>query len=291
MSISRPITGPAQPTLRARALEALALAVLLGALPEWVELRSGIALEPHPGWIVVLILAARYGGSGLFAGLVAAAGAIAGVTAIAGAGLSSVWSELHSAPSLIAFGGCVIVSWIASWHLRRQAELSRRLRERRDRSREMRAAMETLSSTVAKLRSRVDRTSTSLSFLRDVAVRLEGGDPVAAAEAAVDLALARTGASAAAVRVGPGGFQRLLAVRDARGPQDLGSLDARSADLSVPLRDSKGYIGVLSLWGVSRPDRDETTAHELAVIASWCAAALRPLAVSRTGKRPGVGVS
>jgi hypothetical protein len=200
-----------------------------------------------------------------------------------------VWKGLDSTPSLIAFGGCLIVSWIASWHLRREADLSRRLHALQDRSREARAEFETLSDAVATLRARVDRTSTSLSFLRDVATRLEGRDPVAAAEAAADLALARAGASAATVRVGPGGFQRLLAVRDARGPHLLGALDARSADLSVPLRDGSDCVGILALWGVSRSVRDEATTHDLAVIASWCARALRPLAVA--GSQSGVGVT
>jgi hypothetical protein len=288
MSTSRPIGGRPRPTLRAGALEVLGLGVLFALLPQLAEARSGVTLEPHPGWIAVLVLAARYGSGGLFAGLVTAAGAILGATAIAGTGLSSVWRGLDSTPSLIAFGGCLIVSWIASWHLRREAELSRQLDTLRDRSREARAEFQTLSDAVATLRARVDRTSTSLSFLRDVARRLEGRDPVAAAEAAADLALARAGASAATIRVGPGGFQRLLAVRDARGPHLLGSLDARHADLSVPLRDGGDCIGILALWGVSRSDCDEATTHDLGVIASWCARALRPLAL--TGSQSGSGV-
>src|ERR1041385_44540 len=175
-----------RPALRAGALEVLGLGVLFALLPQLAEARSGVMLEPHPGWIAVLVLAARYGSGGLFAGLVTAAGAILGATAIAGTGLSSVWKGLDSTPSLIAFGGCLIVSWIASWHLRREAELSRQLDTLRDRSREARAEFQTLSDAVATLRARVDRTSTSLSFLRDVARRLEGRDPVAAAEAAAD---------------------------------------------------------------------------------------------------------
>src|SRR6185369_750485 len=130
---------------RALTLEALGLGVLFAALPQLANARSGIAIEPQPGWIAVLVLAARYGSSGLFAGLVAAACGIVGATAIAGAGLSSVWTGLHSAPSLIAFGGCLIVSWIASWHLRRQADLSRRLHALRNRGREARAELKTLS--------------------------------------------------------------------------------------------------------------------------------------------------
>src|SRR5258705_433047 len=111
-------------------------------------------------------------------------------------------------------------------------------------------------------------------FLRDVATRLEGTDPVAAAEAAADLALARTGACAVAVKVGTGGFSRLLAVRDARGPETLAPLVIRDADLTVPIRKGNDPIGVLALWGVPRSGLDDATAHDLAVIASWCTPAL-----------------
>ena len=75
MSTSRPIGGRPRPTLRAGALEVLGLGVLFALLPQLAEARSGVTLEPHPGWIAVLVLAARYGSGGLFAGLVTAAGA------------------------------------------------------------------------------------------------------------------------------------------------------------------------------------------------------------------------
>src|SRR5262249_13445257 len=99
-------------------------------------------------------------------------------------------------------------------------------------NREARAAIEALTATVTTLRARVDRTSTSLSFLREVAVRLEGSDPVAAAEAAT----------------------------------------------------------ILSLWGLSAPDRDGTTAHDREMIASWRATARGPL-LSRPGGKPVVRIS
>jgi hypothetical protein len=291
MSISRPWVGPHSPAPRALALEALGLAVFLGFLPQLAGSRSGMALAPHPGWIAVLVLTARYGSRGLFAGLIAVAGAVVGAAVITRTGFPALWNMLHSGPSLIAFGGCLAVSWIASGHLRRQAALTGRVHVLRQRWGEAREVIVTLRTTVATLRGRVDRTSSSLSFVRDAAARLGGRDPVAAAQAAADLALARTGASAAAVRVGPGGFHHLLAVRDTRWPRTLQPLDARNADLSVPIRDGNECLGVLTLWGVSGSDGDEATTHELAVIASWCAAALRPLSVSGAGGRPVVGLS
>lgn len=272
MWISREPAGQARPALRRFALDAFGLAVVLGFLPELARAR-GVVLEPHPGWIAVLILTARDGSGGLFAGLIAAAGAVAAGSAIAGSGLAA-WSSLDSAPNLIAFGACLAVSWVASWHLRRHTDLGERLRARSDRVAAAEARSVALLDVVATLRARVDRTATSLSFIRDVAARLEGSDPVAAAEGAADLALARTGAFAAEVRVGTGRFQRLLAVRDAREPGLLTPLALRDADVRVPIRNGDHRVGVLALWGIPRPGIDDATAHDLEVIASWCVPAL-----------------
>jgi uncharacterized coiled-coil protein SlyX len=272
MWISRETAGKSRSALRRRALDAFGLAAVFGFLPELARAR-GVVLEPHPGWIAVLILAARDGSGGLFAGLIAGAAAIAAGSAIAGTGLAT-WSSLDSAPNLIAFGACLIVSWVASRHLRRDTDLGERLRAVSDRAAAAEATIGALRDVIATLRARVDRTSNSLSFVRDVAARMEGSDPVAAAEGAADLALARTGAYAAEVKVGSGAFQRLLAVRDAREPGVLTPLALRDADVKVPIRDGNHRVGVIALWGIPRPGLDDATAHDLEVIASWCVPAL-----------------
>jgi uncharacterized coiled-coil protein SlyX len=267
-------TEAARPTLRRRVIDAFGLALALAFLPELVAARAGAVLEPHPGWIAVLVLAARYGSGGLFAGLIASAAAVGIGSVVAGAGLVTSWSHLDSGPNLIAFGACLAVSGVASLHLRREADLSERLRALSNRAAEAETTIESLHSVVETLRARVDRTLTSLSFLRDVAARLEGSDPVAAAEGAADLAIARTGASAVAVKVGVGEFQRLLAVRDARGLKMLTPLDPRGADMTMPIRSGNHRVGVLALWGVARSSLDDALAHDLEVIVSWCAPAL-----------------
>ena len=257
-----------------RTLDAVALAVALVFLPELLASRAGMALEPHPGWIAVLILAARYGSTGLFTGLVTAASAAGIGSLVGGAGLVALWNRLDSGPNLIAFGACLAVSAVASLHLRNQADLCERVAVLSDRAAKAEAATEAMRGVVAVLRARVDRTSTSLSFLRDVAARMEGIDPVAAAEGAADLALARSGACAVAVHVGTHGWQRVLAARDARGPKAIAPLAACEADLTVPIVNGSDRVGSIALWGIPGPAVDEPTAHDLAVIASWCAPAL-----------------
>ena len=274
MRTSRPSGPQVRRSFDRRALDVVVLAFAFAFVPELLGARAGTVLEPHPGWNGVLLLAARYGSGGFFAGLIAAAAAVASASAVAGSGLQLAWSRLDSAPNLIAFGACLSVSWVATWHLRREAVQSEQLRGLSQRAAEAQATIETLREVATSLRSRVDRTSSSLSFLRDVSARLEGTDPLAAAEGAADLALARSGASAVAVKVGVNGSKRTLAARDTRGPDALASPASLGSELTVPILHGDHPLGVISLSGIPSAALDDATAHDLSVIASWCAPAL-----------------
>src|SRR5258705_11661317 len=96
MWTSRP---PGQPVRRGprRTLDACVLAVVLAFLPELAASRAGAVLDPHPGWIAVLVLAARYGSAGLLSGLIAPAVAIGPATPVGGARPMPSWSHLDSA--------------------------------------------------------------------------------------------------------------------------------------------------------------------------------------------------
>jgi len=270
---SRPVAQE-QVTLGRNVLVSAGLAVLFGLLPELARARAGGVLDPHPAWVAVLLLAARNGTNGCLLGLVAAALAVGVGAGITGFGPVRVWSSFESPHNLAAFAACLAVSWIVAWHLRTQSDLAARLHAVSRRAAEAEARLDELHELVARLRSRVDRTWTSLAFLRDVAERISGTDPIAAAEATADLALARTGGSAAAVHMVRGHGQRLLATRDARGPGALAPLDLRDAELSVPIRCGADRVGVIVIWGIPRGGIDEATAHDLGVIASWCLPAL-----------------
>lgn len=272
-----------------RPLDATLLALVFGLLPEWIFARAGAVPRPHPGWIAVLLLAARDGRDGCLAGLAATAIALTLGALFAGLAPASALARLSTVPDLVAFAACLLVSWIGSWHLRRHADLEGRLRRALAREGESEATHDALREAVAYLRARVDRATCSLSFLRDVASRLESGDPIRAAEAAAELAMARTGASVVAIKVGPDGFRRLLAVRDARGPAGHEPLELRTADLTVPIRGGTEPTGVLALWGLPEKGMEEGAAQDLALIASWCAPALgvAPRRVKWSGVREG----
>ena len=111
-------------------LDAAWLAIAFAFLPELLAARAGVTLQPHPGWIGVLAVAAWYGPGGLLAGLIAAAGAAGIGSAVAGTGAAAWWGHLESGANQIAFGACLVVSSVASWHLRQHADLSEKLPRR-----------------------------------------------------------------------------------------------------------------------------------------------------------------
>jgi hypothetical protein len=265
-------TAPA--TLAPRALETTTLVAACALVPELLRPHAAALLEPHPGWIAVLILSARYGPGGFLAGAAATVAAIGIGAALAGTGAAAALSRIGSQADLYALGAGLLVSWVAAVQLRRQAGMRERMLALSDRAVVAEGAALALRDTVATLRARVDRSSASLSFLRAAASRLEGGDPVAAAEGAADLALVRTGASAVAIHAGAGALRHLLAARDSRHPGVPAPPEDHGVDLHVPIRSGDEQVGGIHVTGIPPSAIDPTTMHDLTVIASWCGPAV-----------------
>jgi hypothetical protein len=274
MWTSDPTRGQAPPKGRVLALEALALATAFALVPELPWLGPGRFVGPHPGWLAVLILSARYGSLGFFAGLAAAAAGVEVGSVLAGRGLAASWHRLDSAENVVTLGGCLLISWIASSHIRRRAELRERLTLLGERAARAEENARTMREIAASLRLRADRTSSSLEFLRDVAARIEGADPLDAAEAAADLALVRTGALAVAIASGEGDSRRIVAFRHTDESNALAPPDPRTADVAVPLHAGTDRVGSLEIWGIVKFRPDRALRHDLDVIASWCTPAV-----------------
>lgn len=255
-----------------RALESLGLAAVFSFLPEILSPGDASAFDPHPGWLAVVILSARYGNPGFFGGMAAAAG-LGGLGAVI-AGAGSPWDSLGSERNLIVLGACLIVSWIGSSHNRRQAELRERVRDALERASESEATVLALREAARALRGRAERALDSLTLLRDIASRLDGSDPAAAAEAAADLALIRTRASAVAVTSGEGASHRLWAFREASCHTAATPATLRDADRSVPMRHGSTAVGAIDLWDIPQEVLNEQTLHDLSVIAAWCGQAI-----------------
>jgi len=295
-------TSKHQGSLRGIVIEAVGAAVAAIGLASMLA-PSGIGLgtlAPHPVWLAVLVVAARYGGRGLAVALPVGWGALM----ICGLGQriapALVMQRLSTGAELGAFAAAVMVGWIGSTHERRQADTQARLAALEQRCAADQAALAELQRSALILRARADRLDTSLTFLRDVASRLFGRDPDAAAQAALDLATARLGARAAVVQVmGEAGLAPLasvgvwtpdgpaagvaddrtaVAVARMRRPMravDLPDAGPGDSDLAAPILSPRGaLIGVLAVRGVPQGGASAAALRDLAVIASWSAAAL-----------------
>jgi uncharacterized coiled-coil protein SlyX len=194
-----------------------------------------------------------------------------------------------------------MVGWIGSTHERSQADTQARLAALEQRCAADQAALAELRRAALVLRARADRLDTSLTFLREVAARLFGRDPDAAAQAALDLATARLGARAAVVQVvGEAGLAPLASVGvwtpDGRAAGvaddrtaaaaartrrpvravDLPEAGPNDSDLAAPILGPGGrLVGVLAVRGVPQGGASAAALRDLAVIAAWSAAALR----------------
>jgi len=216
ISSSGPSKGPAPPAMsssrqsrlsptrssrlvvEAGVATAMVLAAVAVAAPA-PHLGWGV-LRPHPVWLVVMALAARYGARGLVTSVPVAWGALALLAVPWRAAPARLLTELARPSELGALAAALVVSWIASVHERRAQDLE----EQRDllagKATHEAAALGELRRAALALRARNDRLDLALTFLRDVARRIDGGDVSTASEAALSLVVARLGARAGAVQ-------------------------------------------------------------------------------------------
>ncbi len=255
---------------------------------------------PHPAWVAVLILAARYGNRGLAFVLPSVWGTVALVSLADGTG-TPFGSELNiSGTDLATLAVCILVAWVASVHERRSTGLAQKIADLEKSWARDRDTLVQLRTAAVVLRGRTDLVEHSLSFLRDVAGRLEGNNAIEGAQAALDLALARTGARSGMVQLAERGLLRTLvrtgawslyvptppdllhdrtayaALKSnalARG-EDCEETGPDDSDLAAAIVDDAGNtIGVLALRGVPS-NAGIAAAHDLALIGSWCGKAI-----------------
>jgi hypothetical protein len=284
------------------ALEALAASALaVGAAAVLSPRDVGLAtLYPHPIWLAVALLAARYGSRGLGMGVLVGWSVTALLALVMRAPLALVVARTTSGPDLGTLLGVVMVAWIASIHERRAGELTATVASLKERCAEDHEMVGQLRTAAVALRARADRLDTSLTFLRDVASRLEGRDPVAAAQAALDFAMARSGARAglvAAIGDGAGGGlgpvassgtwanlpdlqidrTAMAALRNRRATRavDISDGGSTDSDLAAPIFGVKReMVGLIVLRGVHQGGASSAALHDLALIADWCGQAI-----------------
>jgi hypothetical protein len=289
---------------RTIAVEAAVVSVLVGAgvalsSPRdlWLE-----GLGFHPSWLPVLLLSARYGTRGLFWSLLITWGSLLFVSAAWGHSLEGAISRARSPSDLLALSGAILVAWIAMRHdgeLTRAAQQQVDAKEGADKANE---TLEALHDSLTYLRARHDRLQASVTFWRDVAGRLERGEPREAAAAALELCAARCGAEAAAVKRWDGTRLSVLAVygrggasaadlrdisddRTARAAlaagapvlaADIGGARGEDSALVVPIFDQRRdvVLGIIALRGGPPSGLRRADVRDVVAVAGWLAHAL-----------------
>jgi polysaccharide biosynthesis protein PelD len=265
----------------------LALAALFG-----VPFLGLAVLDPHPVWLVVVVIAARYGTRGLAISMLIAWGALAAANGVDGP--ARVLDTLAMPIELGALAGTVLVSWITSSNERRERALADRVADLEKRVATDVSTIRDLRHAALALRARNDRLDLSLTFLRNIARRLHGSDAEAAAQAALELIGARIGARAASIemldtgRLHPlavtgiwnreGADRTALAVIETGQPVravELAEGGADDSDIAAPITDATGEVrGVVAARGVPGGGSSMAALRDLAVIADWASHAL-----------------
>lgn len=270
----------------------LLFAPMAPAFPSWAA---------HPGWLVVLILAARYGNRGLCAGMIFATVAVALASLCAGAGLAPLAVRASSMGDLGAAIAGVMVAWVVNSQHRRNGALVSQMAALDERARGAEESVVQLTEAALALRSRANRTESSLGFLHDIAVRMESTTPGDSAEAALELALARTGARAGLVQIADDGRLRTLAAKgtwsldtlipppvhgdrtacaalQCRRPvqaREVAGVQADDSDMAAPILARDGHVmGMIALRGVPFAALRTASLSDLNILACWLARAL-----------------
>jgi hypothetical protein len=263
----------------------------------------------HPAWLPVIVLSARYGTRGLFVSLAFVIGALALTGLVNGSGVAGITMRTRFTADMLALGTATLVAWIAMARETRMRRIIDQLHEATSAHRQAEEAVTALHESLAYLRSRHDRLDVSLSVWRDLAGRMERGDPMEAARAALELCQIRVGATAGSVQLRDGNRLRLVASRgslpDSEMIRDIGgdhtvrdAIVARAvapassgagetdSDVAAPIIDDDTglVVGVIALRGVPATSLRAANLIDLRLIAQWLAPALNR--VWRESMRP-----
>jgi hypothetical protein len=203
-------------------------------------------------------------------------------------------AALATPSELGALVAAIAVGWIASVHERHAMVLEEKVQALVGRATHDAAALGELRRAALALRARNDRLDLALTFLRDVARQIDGGDLGAAAEAALALVVARLGARAGAVEArSTDGTLAVIAAAGAWDPAlppgndatveealrsgqavraiDLPGAGPGDSDLAAPIAVGGETVGVLTIRGVARVGA--AALRDLVVVAEWLATA------------------
>lgn len=254
----------------------------------------------HPGWLAIIVLAARYGPRGLFWSLAMVFGILIGVDLIGGGDLGGLQARLEGASDLFALFTATLVAWIGMSHEGRMTRMKVKLDHAVEVQQQGEATEHALHDNLGYLRGRLDRLELSLSVWRDLAGRIERGDLAEAADAALELCTIRSGASAGRVQlrdgdnlstvIGRGGWpviparfrdkgiivdktvQTALVAKEVTVAAEPGETDS---EVASPIVDESGVVlGMICLRGLPPGGLRSADLHDLTIVSQWLAPAL-----------------
>lgn len=276
---------------------AAGVTVLLSPSAPWM---ASVAL--HPTWIGVLALSAFYGLRGLMIAAPIGWAWTALVAVVVGAGPGALAERVGGGADALALLICAAVAAAAMVHRNRHRELAERLAaaEKTSKSAATRAA--DLNALALSLQARQDRIDCSIAYWRSLATSLEGDSAEAAAQAALELCMARTGARAGLVRRIAGGRLHNLAWRGRwtnatpvprdifrdrtidcavaagaiRTADETPGADVDDSDVAVPVYDTMTgeLVAVVALRGIEFTRLGAGEIADLATVAGWVSPAI-----------------
>lgn len=287
-------------TCRTVAREALAGAVLIIVLSLLLDPHQLLLHAPglHPIWLPILLITARYGERGLLLSFPLCWSCVAVVAALRGisAGLASDTLTRHATPVVVT--GLSAVAWMASMHLRRYQALEQQHKNLVERCNRDGCLLEELHRVAQGLQERATRTEHALGFIKHVATRLDGSDAREAAQAALELVAARTGARCTAILVmkpdglwpwkmlGPwnvNGSAPPCTVEDATAQSALTGTacfrkkddqDPHHCDAAAPIPLASGRVAaVLVVRGLPHSMQMRAVLHDVELVAQWFSSA------------------
>ena len=279
--------------------------------------------HPHLLWIAVLVLASQHGVRGLVAGLAACVTALSVASLIVGEGLHWLAMRASDSTELVTFAGAIAVAWVSNSHQRRKQSLAADHQDAVSRANAAHGSFNDLRVVAEGLTRRIDAAQLSISYLRSLAERIEGSDPLVSADAALELAMSRIGARVGAVLVSDGSRLRVFAHRgtwsaDSAVPPDvfqdrtaehafvqrrpmtaleLGTIQPLDSDLAMPIPGKDGTIcGVFVVRGLAFDlelapvEQYQAALADLTAIARWISKSIdsRTAAPASAAARPSV---
>ncbi len=313
---------------RSRLFPVAAGVAIMAAATSWIAAPDDPLMRAtpvHPAWLIAAVVVAVHG----VRALVAIPAVIVGVqlaallcgapeleALFAGEVELGMIERISEPGEVFALSSLLVLACAGTIQQARRTRLQEQLRTTTTRATTAEDAVEQLTELSVALRERCDRSEVSLSFVADLAIRMDDPDPATAGDAALALAIARTGARGGYVQLldgerlrcvcsrgtwsathvtPPAVFRDLVALAAVEragtvAAHEVPDASTDDSDLAAPIIGTSGAtIGVVALRGIAAMSLTLVIREDLSAVARWAGHALSrhrnsPGAAFRTAK-------